>query len=330
MTPTGTITEFPLPSGTDPSGIVSGPDGNLWFAAYGSNTIDVMSTSGTLLQQYPAGGSQSQLLDITVGSDKDLYFTEQAGDIGQITTAGVVTLFPVSTTVSTVPGASGPQPLAIASGPDGNIWFTDPWTDSIGVLRIVASAPRSPTSPPTTPTSPPTTPTSPPTTPTSPPTTPTSPPSTPTSPPAPRPVGPTAGPIRTKTRLTVHPRSTLVGQPVVLSASVKAVGDARGIPIGTVVFLDGKTVLGTVPFQGGAVTLQTSSLHAGRNAIRAKFASAAGYRSSDSGLVTETIRAPHAQGHVAFSPTRPTSTPMGFAVARALADDERLPDDPRA
>ena len=42
----------------------------------------------------------------------------------------------------------------------------------------------------------------------------------------------------------------------------------------------------------------------------------AGYRSSESGLVTETIRAPHAKAHVVSSPTRPTSTPMGFAVAR--------------
>ena len=136
-------------------------------------------------------------------------------------------------------------------------------------------------------------------------------------------MGPTSGPIRTKTELTVHPRSTLVGQPVVLSASVRAVGDARGVPIGTVIFLDGKTVLGTVPFQGGSVTLQTSSLHAGRNAIRVRFAGAAGYRSSESGLVTETIRAPHAKAHVASSPTRPTSTPMGFADADAEEDPSR-------
>ena len=116
---------------------------------------------------------------------------------------------------------------------------------------------------------------------------------------------------------------TFIGQPVALTASVKAVGDARGIPTGTVVFLDGKTVLGTIPFHGGAVTLQTSSLHAGRNAIRVRFASVAGYRSSESGLVTETIRAPHAKAHVASSPTRPTSTPMGFAVADTEEDPSR-------
>jgi streptogramin lyase len=145
MTPTGDVTEFPLPFGTDPVGIVNGPDGNLWFMAYGSNTIDVMATSGTMLHQYPVpvssgAGGLALLTDITVGPDKNLYFTEQTGDIGEITTSGVVTITPVSTTITTVPGASGPQPLAITSGPDGNIWFTDPWTDSIGVLKIATSA----------------------------------------------------------------------------------------------------------------------------------------------------------------------------------------------
>ena len=95
MTPTGNVTEFPLPFGTDPVGIASGPDGNLWFTAYGSNTIDVMSTSGTILHQYPVRLRRRRSgQDITVGSDGNLYFTEQTGDIGEITTGGVVTITP--------------------------------------------------------------------------------------------------------------------------------------------------------------------------------------------------------------------------------------------
>jgi streptogramin lyase len=134
ITPAGQVLEYSLPFGTDPVGIATGPDGNLWFTAYGSNTIDVMSTSGTILEQYSVPGGL--LNDITAGPDGNLYFTEETGDIGEITPGGVATNTPVSTTVPTHPGASGPQPLAITSGPDGNIWFTDPWTDSIGVLRI--------------------------------------------------------------------------------------------------------------------------------------------------------------------------------------------------
>jgi streptogramin lyase/sugar lactone lactonase YvrE len=149
MNSAGQPTEYSLPFGTDPDGITSGPDNNLWFVAYGSNTIDVMSTSGAMLHQYPVSvapgtGGLEQLEDITLGPDNNFYFTAQTGYIGEITTSGVVTESPVSTTVTTVPGASGPQPLAITSGPDGNIWFTDPWTDSIGVLRIAATSTPSP------------------------------------------------------------------------------------------------------------------------------------------------------------------------------------------
>jgi len=145
MTPTGNITEYPLSFGTDPVGITTGPDGNLWFTAYGSNTIDVMSTSGTMLDEYPVSaapgdGGLGDLAGITIGSDNNLYFTAQTGYIGEITPRGVVTETPVSTTIQTIPGSSGPQPLAITSGPDGNIWFTDPWTDSVGVLRIPTGA----------------------------------------------------------------------------------------------------------------------------------------------------------------------------------------------
>jgi len=41
ITPSGTITEFPssLPAGSNPSGIVTGSDGNLWFADQGKTAI---------------------------------------------------------------------------------------------------------------------------------------------------------------------------------------------------------------------------------------------------------------------------------------------------
>jgi len=43
MTPAGVVTEFPLPAGSAPYGIVVGPDGNLWFAETGSNKIGRMT-----------------------------------------------------------------------------------------------------------------------------------------------------------------------------------------------------------------------------------------------------------------------------------------------
>lgn len=46
ITPGGTITEFPVPtSKSQPFGIGSGPDGNLWFTEYSGNKIGRITTS---------------------------------------------------------------------------------------------------------------------------------------------------------------------------------------------------------------------------------------------------------------------------------------------
>ena len=62
---------------------------------------------------------------ITAGPDGNLWFTEStANQIGRITTAGVVTEFPIPT--------AGSGPVGIAAGPDGNLWFTEANSSRIG------------------------------------------------------------------------------------------------------------------------------------------------------------------------------------------------------
>ncbi|MCU1413444.1 MAG: putative antibiotic hydrolase [Microbacteriaceae bacterium] len=64
---------------------------------------------------------------ITVGPDGNLWFTEEGtNSIGRITTAGVVTEFPVPTPAANLQG--------ITSGPDGNLWFTEGDTNKIGQI----------------------------------------------------------------------------------------------------------------------------------------------------------------------------------------------------
>src|SRR5882757_2016183 len=55
---------------------------------------------------------------ITAGPDGNLWFAEQAGRIGRITPAGVVTEFSNGITADS-------RPFAITAGPDGNLWFTE-------------------------------------------------------------------------------------------------------------------------------------------------------------------------------------------------------------
>ena len=109
--------EFNIPTvPSSPGGIVSGPDGNLWFTESACNKIGRITTGGSVAEfaiptpGYPWG--------IASGPDGNLWFTESSGNkIGRISTSGSVTEFPIPTTNS--------NPFWIASGPDGNLWFTE-------------------------------------------------------------------------------------------------------------------------------------------------------------------------------------------------------------
>lgn len=81
-----------------------------------------MTTAGVLTDFPPI--QTKQPYNIVAGPDGNLWFSEWLGNsIGRITTAGVITEFPISTAID--------QWIlrGIAVGPDGNIWFTE-WTDS--------------------------------------------------------------------------------------------------------------------------------------------------------------------------------------------------------
>jgi streptogramin lyase len=69
--------------------------------------------------------AESFPIDITAGSDGNLWFTEAgAGQIGRITTRGAVTEF-------ALPSRSS-DPVGITPGPDGNLWFTENAGNKIG------------------------------------------------------------------------------------------------------------------------------------------------------------------------------------------------------
>ena len=43
ITASGTVTEYALPSGSEPQGITTGPEGKLWFTDYGTSKIGTFS-----------------------------------------------------------------------------------------------------------------------------------------------------------------------------------------------------------------------------------------------------------------------------------------------
>ena len=70
--------------------------------------------------------------DLTTGPDGNLWFTE-FGKVGRITTAGVVTEFPIVT--------SNNAALGITRGPDGNLWFTENPGDNLhGKIGMITTS----------------------------------------------------------------------------------------------------------------------------------------------------------------------------------------------
>jgi streptogramin lyase len=154
MTPSGAVTSFALPQIPPPAGspagtaattphptdITAGPDGALGFTGI-PGEIGRITTTGTVTDLAlpalpPPPGSKpgtartlATATAIVAGPDGALWFTGVPGEIGRMSTAGVVTEF----AVPLIPPPAGSQPgtagtpatlTAITPGPDRALWFT--------------------------------------------------------------------------------------------------------------------------------------------------------------------------------------------------------------
>ena len=76
ITTTGTVTEYAIPTATSsPTGITTGPDGNIWFAETNANKLGRISPSG-VITEFAITTSSTGPSGIAVGSDGNLWFTE--------------------------------------------------------------------------------------------------------------------------------------------------------------------------------------------------------------------------------------------------------------
>jgi streptogramin lyase len=140
ITPSGSITEYSLPSGHMPYFITSDGSGNLWFTerqtgSTPENMVGKISIGGSLTE-YAVSDMSYAIGGITKGPDGNFWLTEFAIDSGnftcnvdKITPGGTVTKYVYHTGF----GGIG----QITAGPDGNLWFTDPADNKLG--RITPS-----------------------------------------------------------------------------------------------------------------------------------------------------------------------------------------------
>ncbi len=136
LTADGTVTEFEVPTkNSAPNDITRGPDGDVWFLEMIGDKIGRITPQGRITEfviPHPAGSSigGSASGQIVTGADGNLWFTDPSGSgsIGQITPDGQINKFKL-------PSQNG-EPMGIAAGPDGNVWFTEVKNNQIG--RITA------------------------------------------------------------------------------------------------------------------------------------------------------------------------------------------------
>jgi virginiamycin B lyase len=117
MTTGGGLTLVPTPgTGTRlPDSITLGPDGALWYADAFGPTLGRVSTAFGFTTFADTGYRPE---GVVTGPDGGLWVVESTGSaVSRFTTGGAVTRFPVAP-MTTAPNS------AIASGPDGRLWFT--------------------------------------------------------------------------------------------------------------------------------------------------------------------------------------------------------------
>jgi streptogramin lyase len=132
ITPSGAITEYRFGAMGELylSAIVAGPDGNLWFA---QSTYNGSPRKGAIGRITPNGvittfdlPQGSLAYGLAIGPDRNIWFTDSGGNaVGRMSTAGTIRQFALP--------RRNAQPLAIAAGADGRMWFTEgSWIASIG------------------------------------------------------------------------------------------------------------------------------------------------------------------------------------------------------
>jgi streptogramin lyase len=121
----GQITLYSPHGLSNPTSIVAGPDGNLWFVDQGTTPAIGRITPSGQITEFPVGqitkfvGGEGDRPDqITPGPDGNLWFTDPSnGAIGRITPGGQVTDF-----TPAPPLAPMARVVTIATGPGGALW----------------------------------------------------------------------------------------------------------------------------------------------------------------------------------------------------------------
>ncbi len=128
ITPTGTMTAVTTFTGGNVEDIINGPDGNLWYTKPFNTPAGVIGriTTAGVVTEFSPPNDAPQPRAMTVGSDGNIWYSDDGGDPDQIgsilkaTPSGTITL--VAQSGVTAGFGAGFFAPALTTGPDGNVW----------------------------------------------------------------------------------------------------------------------------------------------------------------------------------------------------------------
>jgi virginiamycin B lyase len=130
--------QYPIPTASSqPMGIALGSDGLLWITEFASSKIGQLANNGKISENVtPTRRSGPLGIASGPGPNLNVWFTEaNVAQIAEITLSGPPYI------EYTLPDSSA-RPLGIALGADGNMWATDPGTNSIWKIQPIKAKPH--------------------------------------------------------------------------------------------------------------------------------------------------------------------------------------------
>jgi virginiamycin B lyase len=120
------ISTFPSQKVGDPTNIVAGADGNLWFTGLKTSAMARITTSGAVTSFDVPIASISGMTE--GGADHGIWLTGLTAGTGG---GGMIARISSDGAVTTVPLGSKSRPRGITSARDGSLWFTDAGEESV-------------------------------------------------------------------------------------------------------------------------------------------------------------------------------------------------------
>jgi streptogramin lyase len=130
--------QYPIPTASSvPMGITLGSDGNLWFTESASSKIGTLTSNGKITEEVtPTSKADPVGIASGPGPALNVWFTEtKLARVGQITTTG-------PPFVEYILPDRAARPMELTLGADGNMWCTDPGTNSIWRIQQIKPKPH--------------------------------------------------------------------------------------------------------------------------------------------------------------------------------------------